>query len=652
MLAPHAPRRLLRRWLATATLVPGLSPAPGGRTGPPAAAPATPAPIRTPRRPRRRPRRPRRPRHGAADGRASARPAPRLGAPSVRWNAFGTPASILPPSGSLGAASSGDAAVAARAWLRRHADRASASPPPTSTASTLVNDQKLAGSDARAVLFRQDFGGLAPALGSMVTVGVAQRRDRLRLLLARPRRPATLARRDAAPPARAWLKAADQRRPATRRRASRHRLGPSSGGWTRLNGPRLRPGAAGPAPRPGRWPTAPVRPVFEANVRRRRRAALPSAYTLLVDARHAATVLAPPATRSSNSADDHVSSGAVHRRRGCGPKHPFELDRRQRPRSITVARERHHRPTTSWSSSSARGDALLATGDTRHQPRGRPTYSPGAHPGRHLLGAGLPLRRPDRPRSARSGTYAVVGHHLRQRRPSTGDLPNPPDAGATSPPTRRSTTRPTHDPDELGRRLLGPPAPAARRRPRRCATSPHSGPWDTTTRSGCRPSPRVGNNANTARGLGQPADPRRHRAGAGLPHPRVHRPRSPTPGTTRKCDPTELRPGRQRHQRRGRRNLFVAHNRMHDYSYYLGFTEANYNLQHRQPRPRRPPANDPEIGNAQAGALTGGTPSLPRRDNANQITLQDGIAAASPTSTSSSRSPARSTPRASTATST
>ena len=37
----------------------------------------------------------------------------------------------------------------------------------------LVNDQKLAQSDARAVLFRQAFGELTPALDSMVTVGVA-----------------------------------------------------------------------------------------------------------------------------------------------------------------------------------------------------------------------------------------------------------------------------------------------------------------------------------------------------------------------------------------------------------------------------------------------------------------------------------------------
>ena len=74
-------------------------------------------------------------------------------------------------------------------------------------------------------------------------------------------------------------------------------------------------------------------------------------------------------------------------------------------------------------------------------------------------------------------------------------------------------------------------------------------------------------------------------------------------------------------------NLYVAHNRMHDFSYYLGFTEENYNLQvdnlGRNDDPSR--ANDPEIGNAQAGALTGGQPSFLGRDNANQIALQDGI---------------------------
>jgi hypothetical protein len=88
------------------------------------------------------------------------------------------------------------------------------------------------------------------------------------------------------------------------------------------------------------------------------------------------------------------------------------------------------------------------------------------------------------------------------------------------------------------------------------------------------------------------------------------------------CNPENLHPG-------GNdilfsvQNLFVSHNRMHDYSYFLGFTEKNYNLQ--QNNFGAGGVNgDPEIGNVQAGALTAGPPSYLGRDNANQITLQDG----------------------------
>jgi extracellular elastinolytic metalloproteinase len=69
-------------------------------------------------------------------------------------------------------------------------------------------------------------------------------------------------------------------------------------------------------------------------------------------------------------------------------------------------------------------------------------------------------------------------------------------------------------------------------------------------------------------------------------------------------------------------NLFVMHNRMHDWSYYLGFTEENYNAQvvNRSGEGR---ANDPEVGNSQAGSIGGG-PTFQGRDNANQISLNDG----------------------------
>ena len=71
-------------------------------------------------------------------------------------------------------------------------------------------------------------------------------------------------------------------------------------------------------------------------------------------------------------------------------------------------------------------------------------------------------------------------------------------------------------------------------------------------------------------------------------------------------------------------NLFVGHNRLHDWAYYLGFTEENYNLQESN-FGRGGVGGDPEVGDAQAAWLTGGAPTYTGRDNANQITPPDGV---------------------------
>ncbi|MGP4099578.1 M36 family metallopeptidase [Nonomuraea sp. KM90] len=67
-------------------------------------------------------------------------------------------------------------------------------------------------------------------------------------------------------------------------------------------------------------------------------------------------------------------------------------------------------------------------------------------------------------------------------------------------------------------------------------------------------------------------------------------------------------------------NLNAMHNRMHDWSYRLGFTETAWNMQADNGE-RGGLGNDPEQGNAQAGARV-----LSVRDNANQITGPDGVA--------------------------
>ncbi len=79
-------------------------------------------------------------------------------------------------------------------------------------------------------------------------------------------------------------------------------------------------------------------------------------------------------------------------------------------------------------------------------------------------------------------------------------------------------------------------------------------------------------------------------------------------------------------------SLFVGHNVMHDWSYYLGFDEGHWNAQQYNngvttvpptpvpgpPAVRQPLGNDGLIGNAQSGAASGS------RDNANMNTGADG----------------------------
>ncbi|MGH3148996.1 MAG: M36 family metallopeptidase, partial [Rubrobacter sp.] len=161
-------------------------------------------------------------------------------------------------------------------------------------------------------------------------------------------------------------------------------------------------------------------------------------------------------------------------------------------------------------------------------------------------------------------------------------------------------------------------------------------PWDVNTKAPGNPPTftTIGNNARTAESWYGPLSP----------GPTGFRPvdenreyiypynndwyRSTNPADPGKgCSPTELlQPGRSNDISAAIASLFVSHNRMHDWSYNLGFTERAYNLQDNNFGTTQPSReNDPEIGDAQAGAVNGGAPTYVGRDNANQITLNDGI---------------------------
>jgi extracellular elastinolytic metalloproteinase len=94
---------------------------------------------------------------------------------------------------------------------------------------------------------------------------------------------------------------------------------------------------------------------------------------------------------------------------------------------------------------------------------------------------------------------------------------------------------------------------------------------------------------------------------------------------TARCDPASILPPSQANIDAAIVNLFVGHNRVHDFSYRLGLTETRGAMQISNFGKSGPEVaeGDPELGNAQNGALQTGNGL--GRDNANQITLQDGV---------------------------
>ncbi|MCW2600831.1 MAG: peptidase fungalysin [Frankiales bacterium] len=105
------------------------------------------------------------------------------------------------------------------------------------------------------------------------------------------------------------------------------------------------------------------------------------------------------------------------------------------------------------------------------------------------------------------------------------------------------------------------------------------------------------------------------------------------------CDPASILPPQQANIDASIVNLFTGHNRIHDFSYRLGLTETRGALQISNfgKQGTNVAEGDPELGNAQNAALSNNAFAvtnlltgaaglgLTGRDNANQITLQDGV---------------------------
>jgi extracellular elastinolytic metalloproteinase len=140
-------------------------------------------------------------------------------------------------------------------------------------------------------------------------------------------------------------------------------------------------------------------------------------------------------------------------------------------------------------------------------------------------------------------------------------------------------------------------------------------PWDVDPATGTPTFTTTGNAADSVRfwGNGTPQVPAAARPDREYTYPFTNQ------WNATKCDPNSLTSSQQADVDAATANLFAMHNRMHDWSYHLGFTEATWNLQKTNTKPYGKGA-DAERGNAQQGAATQTT-----RNNANQATPPDGM---------------------------
>lgn len=160
-------------------------------------------------------------------------------------------------------------------------------------------------------------------------------------------------------------------------------------------------------------------------------------------------------------------------------------------------------------------------------------------------------------------------------------------------------------------RWCGDPSPGCQAAFRDPATGQ---PWDVDAATGTPTFTSRGNSANTVLswGSGTPIVP-----ATTSPERRYEYPFTDQWHQAR-CNPGVFTSAQRNDADASIANLFAMHNRLHDWSYQLGFTESAWNLQAVNLTPDGL-GGDAEQGRAQQGALTG------NRNNANQGTMRDGL---------------------------
>lgn len=547
----------------------------------------------------------------------------KLGARAT-WNRFGTPGTLFKSTGFLATGLSSDAVSAARSFLSSNAAAFGLSTAQVADLQ-LQADSRMYASPGHAVVLRQRFGGLLAGQDGMVTVGVtggkvAYVSSSLAKTTATPAA-ATLS------PTAAWSKAAANVGRVVASTAISKPVADPRTGWTTFavtgfaqqQMARLRSLPA---------PDGTVKAVFEVNVVDVQRG-LATAYTSFVDARTGAVLV------RRNQVDQASETGTfqgVVTATAPGPRHPFTVDADTRTITVSAAAAiatndivlKLYSPT----------GALLATSDNATSPEAVAYPLTAADkPGIYTVQVS-PFPAPTVPFTP-PGNYAGTIVTSDRAAPSPA-LPYPPKwryflsnpslASYASTGTYADTDRRTGCWVTV---YLGATVPGCQTPPGDLNNLAARGPWDYDFRANAPTNTTLGNAADTAEAWVNPLAP------GGLNQRPVKADRSYTDAFTdawnnSRCSPAQLVPGGN-DINASVTSLFANHNRMHDFSYFLGFTEENSNLQDSNfglTAPGPFPAGregDVEVGNVQAGAVSGGAPSYLGRDNANQIALQDGV---------------------------
>jgi extracellular elastinolytic metalloproteinase len=534
------------------------------------------------------------------------------------WNRYGTPSSLVKKRGFLARGlEGGSAASVARGWLEAHSTLVGLS---SHAGLELVNDSRLAGSDGHAVLFRQTFDGLDALEDGTIVVGVTGSVERgwnvayvssslttATNVLGEPQMSAR----------EAWARAAaNVGRGISILRTNKAKVLDGRSlfavdGFAHLQQARL-----------GAMPTARgVIPAYETYFVEG--TAAPSAYKHVIDARNGTVLLRENLVHQAQPPQTFTGS-AGSTDADCGPLHgPYVAP----PNTVSIeVVASADVPANDIVLKLYYGTTVVQSADTLTSPEAI-HYEPagGVPPGNYFVEVCEFEDGADPAVAPLTYSGSIIINDT-----AGGTIPYPPKWKVfPAHPTPSALTQDPWNNSSADIRKVwcwdsnvnGNPIAGCDEEVGNLASRV---PWDVNARTGASTFKTEGNNARSAESWFSPLTP-----GATGFQPTSPQRNYDFPWAndwyTRDCNPNNFVTGVGYDIAAATTNLFAMHNRMHDWSYHLGFTEENWNAQeYNFGLTSATRENDSVLGDAQAGAANGGAPSYTGRDNANMVSLPEG----------------------------